>query len=167
MQLFLVYLGGTAPGANIELHDVRFVAAQQLEQAYPQLRQQWFGTAKGLHIDSYMQVKHIDGYAVSLHDTPQQNSLKLYFVNYGGYYPDKIAEQHDFMLCVASSLPEAKAIAKQRLLTTADSPHKDDLLALDDCFAVEQLQGLYVHLDASGQSQPMHPDWSGYNIIGH
>ena len=167
MQLFLVYLGGTAPGANIELHDVSFVAVQQLEQAYPQLRQQWFGTAKGLHIDSYMQVKHIDGYAVSLHDTPQQSDLKLYFVNYGGYYPDKIAEQHDFMLCVASSLPEAKAKAKQLLLTTADSPHKDDLLALDDCFAVEQLQGLYVHLDASGQSQPMHPDWSGYNIIGH
>mgnify|MGYP006163572549 CR=1 FL=1 len=38
MQLFLVYLGGTAPGANIELHDVRFVAAPQIEQAYPQLR---------------------------------------------------------------------------------------------------------------------------------
>ena len=167
MQLFLVYLGGTAPGANIELHDIRFVAAPKIEQAYSLLRQQWFGTVKGLHIDSYMQVKHIDGYAVSLRETPQQNSLKLYFVNYGGYYPDKIAEQHDFMLCVASSMPEAKAIAKQRLLTTADSPHKDDLLAFDDCFAVEQLQGLYVHLDASGQSQPMHPDWSGYNIIGH
>ena len=114
-----------------------------------------------------MQINHIDGYSVSLHNEPQQSSNKLYFVNFGGYYPDKIAEQHDFMLCVASSLPEAKAKAKQRLLTTADSPHKDDLLALDDCFAVEQLQGLYVHLDASGQSQPMHPDWSGYNIIGH
>ncbi|GAB2906513.1 DUF1543 domain-containing protein [Rheinheimera gaetbuli] len=167
MQLFLVYLGGTAPGANIELHDVRFVAAQQIQDAYAQLCQQWFGTVKGLHIDSYMQVKHIDGYAVSLRETPAQSELKLYFVNFGGYYADKIAEQHDFMLCVASSHSEAKAKAKQLLLPEADSRHKDDLLELDDCFAVEQLQGLYVHLTESGQSQRLVPDWSGYNIIGH
>ncbi len=167
MQLFLVYLGGKAPGANIELHDVRFVAARRIEDTYPQLCQQWFGTIQGLHIDSYMQVKHIDGYAVSLHDAPQDSSLKLYFVNFGGYYPDKIAEQHDFMLCVASSVAEAKTKAKQLLLPDADSRHKDDLLELDDCFAIEQLQGLYLHLSASGQSQSMRPDWSGYNIIGH
>lgn len=167
MQLFLVYLGGTAPGANIELHDVRFVAGLQLEDTYAQLCQQWIGTVKGLHIDSYMQVKHIDGYAVSLQDTPAQSDLKLYFVNFGGYYADKIAEQHDFMLCVAGSQQEAKQKAKQQLLPAADSRHKDDLLELDDCFAVTQLQGLYVHLTPSGQSQAMQPDWSGYNIIGH
>ncbi len=166
MQLFLVYLGGSAPGANIELHDVRFIAARQIEDSYSRLCEQWFGTVAGLHIDSYMQVQHIDGYQVSLHSTPQQTELKLYFVNFGGYYRHKIAEQHDFMLCVAASVQEAKTRAKQHLLTDADSQHKDDLLELDDCFAVEQLQGLYVHLTASGQSQSMHPDWSGYNVIG-
>lgn len=167
MKLFLVYLGGVAPGANIELHDIRFVAAERLEDSYSQLCQQWFGTVKGLHIDSYMQVQHVDGYAVSLQSTPAASELKLYFVNFGGYYPDKIAEQHDFMLCVARSASEAKAKAKRQLLTDADSQHKDDLLELDNCFAIEQLQGLYVHLTASGQSQPMRPDWSGYNVIGH
>lgn len=166
MQLFLVYIGGTAPGANIELHDVRFVAAAQVSDTYPLLCQQWFGTVKGLHIDSYMQVQHIDGYSVSLQTQPQQSELKLFFVNFGGYYPDKIAEQHDFLLCVASSAAEAKTTARQRLLTDADSQHKDDLLELDDCFAVEQLQGLYIHLTPSGQSQPMRPDWSGYQVIG-
>lgn len=166
MQLFLVYIGGTAPGANIELHDVRFVAAQRIEDTHSLLCQQWFGTVKGLHIDSYMQINHIDGYSVSLHSEPQSGSNKLYFVNFGGYYPDNIAEQHDFMLCVATSAAEAKAKAKKQLLTDADSQHKDDLLQLDDCFALEQLQGLYIHLHASGQSQPMRPDWSGYQIIG-
>lgn len=166
MQLFLVYIGGTATGANIELHDVRFVAAQRIEDTYSLLCQQWFGTVKGLHIDSYMQINHIDGYSVSLHSEPQQSSNKLYFVNFGGYYPDKIAEQHDFMLCVATSAAEAKAKAKQQLLTDADSQHKDDLLQLDDCFALVQLQGLHIHLHSSGQSQPMRPDWSGYQIIG-
>ncbi|HEY9042949.1 MAG TPA: DUF1543 domain-containing protein [Rheinheimera sp.] len=166
MQLFLVYIGGTAPGANIELHDVRFVAAEKIEDTYPLLCQQWFGTVKGLHVDSYMQVQHIDGYSVSLHSTPQHSEQKLFFVNFGGYYPDKIAEQHEFMLCVAANAADAKAKAKQSLLTDADSQHKDDLLELDDCFALEQLQGLYIHLTPSGQSQPMRPDWSGYQVIG-
>ncbi|MDP5141922.1 DUF1543 domain-containing protein [Rheinheimera baltica] len=166
MQLYLVYIGGTAPGANIELHDIRFVAADNIEATYPLLREQWFGTKKGLHIDSYMQIQHIDGFQVSLHTAPQQAEHKLFFVNFGGYYPDKIAEQHDFMLCVASNVAQAKAKAKRLLLTDADSPHKDDLLELDDCFALEQLQGQYIHLTPSGQSQPMRPDWSGYNVIG-
>ena len=166
MKLFLVYLGGVAPGAHIVLHDVRFVAAVQIADTYPLLCKQWFGTVKGLHLDSYMQVRHIDGFAITLHDTPAQQDEKLFFVNFGGYYPDKIAEQHDFMLCVACSAQEAKAKAKKTLLTDADSQHKDDLLQLDDCFAIEQLQGLHIHLTPSGQSQPMRPDWSGYNIIG-
>lgn len=166
MQLFLIYIGGTAPGANIELHDVRFVAAERIEETYSLLCQQWFGSVSGLHIDSYMQINHIDGYSVSLHNEPQPSSNKLYFVNFGGYYPDKIAEQHDFMLCVATSAAHAKAKAKQQLLTDACSRHKDDLLELDDCFALEQLQGLYIHLQPGGHSQPMRPDWSGYKIIG-
>jgi hypothetical protein len=165
MQLFLVYIGGSAPGANIELHDVRFVAGQQISDTYALLRQHWFGTKKGLHLDSYMQIRHIDGFQVSLQTQPQQSEHKLYFVNFGGYYPDKIAEQHDFMLCVAASETEAKHKAKRSLLTDADSQHKDDLLQLDDCFAVDQLQGWYVHLTPSGQSQAMRPDWSGYEII--
>lgn len=166
MQLFLVYLGGTAPGANIELHDVRFVIGNDISDTYPILCQQWFGTQKGLHIDSYMQVQHIDGYHISLHQTPQQAVQKLFFVNLGGYYPQKIAEQHDFILCVANSADEAKNKAKQQLLKLADSLHKDDLLQLDDCFAVSQLQGWHIHLTPSGQSQPMQPDWSGYRVIG-
>ena len=165
MKLFLVYLGGTAPGANIELHDIRFVAGACIEDTYTQLREQWFGTKAGLHIDSYMQVSDIDGYAVSIQNSAPEQAQKLFFINYGGYYPAKIAEQHDFMLCVASSAQEAKTKAKQVLLTDADSQHKDDLFELDDCFAVEQLNGLDVHLTPSGKSQPMRPCWSGYNVI--
>ena len=166
MKLFLVYLGGKAPGANIELHDVRFVVAENIADTHETLRSQWFGTVKGLHIDSYMQVNDIDGYAVSLTTEKPQTSQKLYFVNLGGYYPEQIAEQHEFLLCVATSEHDAKQKAKQQLLANADSKHKDDLLELDECFAIEQLQGWHIQLTASGKAQPMHPDWSGYNVIG-
>ncbi|AHH47228.1 hypothetical protein X557_08060 [Francisella tularensis subsp. holarctica PHIT-FT049] len=33
-QLFIVYLGGSAPKANIELHDVQFVIADNIEGTY-------------------------------------------------------------------------------------------------------------------------------------
>jgi len=166
MQLFLVYLGGTALGANIELHDVRFVVGKRIEDTYPQLRQQWFGTQKGLHLDSYLAVHNIDGYQIRLSTAPVQQQVKLFFVNFGGYYPGKIAEQHDFMLCVAGSAAEAKTRAKAQLLTDADSPHKDDLLQLDDCLQLEQASGYYIELVPGGQAQALRPDWSGYEVIG-
>ena len=34
-KLFAVYLGGRAPKANIELHDVVFVVGESIEQTYP------------------------------------------------------------------------------------------------------------------------------------
>lgn len=166
MKLFLVYLGGAFAQANIELHDVRFVVGDTIEDTYPQLRQQWFGDLSGLHIDSYMQVSAIDGFTISLHTQPQQRTDKLFFVNFGGYYPDNIAEQHDFMLCVADSLADAKQRGRSLLLTDAASQHKDNLMELDNCFELAQIGSYYIHLEPGGNSQPMRPDWSGYNVIG-
>lgn len=166
MKLFMVYLGGTAPGANIELHDIRFVVGETIASTYPQLRQQWFGDSKGLHLDSYLQLHDIDGYKIRLAQTPSTATHQLFFVNFGGYYPGKVAEQHEFMLCVASSAAEAKARAKAILLTDADSQHKDDLLQLDDCLKLDAINGYYIHLDSGGTHQLLKPDWSGYNVIG-
>ena len=69
-SLFLVVLGGRAPGCHIELHDVRFVAAATIEAALPELRRQWFGMREGLDLVSYMAVRAVDGYAVSLGREP-------------------------------------------------------------------------------------------------
>ncbi|MCF4010230.1 DUF1543 domain-containing protein [Rheinheimera sp. UJ63] len=166
MKLFMVYLGGTAPGANIEVHDIRFVVGDSIKDTYPQLRQQWFGEAKGLHLDSYLEVHDIDGYHITLVAEPVQQAQKLYFVNFGGYYPAQMAEQHEFMLCVASSAAEAKKRAKAALLIKAQSPHKDDLLELDDLIQLDQLQGYYIELQPSGANQAQQPDWFGYEVIG-
>lgn len=166
MKLFMVYLGGTAPGANIELHDVRFVVGETIADTYEQLRAQWFGEVKGLHLDSYLELTAIDGYQLKLvADKPEQQQ-QLYFVNFGGYYPGKMAEQHEFMLCVASSAAEAKARAKKLLLTDADSQHKDDLLELDNCLPLDSVNGYYIALQPGGGNQPQVPDWSGYEVIG-
>ena len=64
--LYLVVLGGRAKKANIELHDVRWVVGSKIEDTYYTLRKDWFGSPKGLHIDSYKKIRYIDCYKINL-----------------------------------------------------------------------------------------------------
>jgi hypothetical protein len=66
----------------------------------------------------------------------------------------------------------AKASAKRQWLRGALQQHKDDLCAVDDCLAIEQLALLdggrwHVQLTPhpEGSSQPQVPDWFGYRRI--
>lgn len=169
-KLFLTYIGGTAPGANIELHDVRFVVGERMEQTYPAIRAGWFGTQKGLHLDSYVQLHHVDGYRIELsQEAPQDSAKKLFFVNFGGYFDGKLAEFHDFTLVVADSAQAAKALAKaqvlKRGLAGAEQVHKDDLIAVDDCLCVDLIDNHHIHLHYDGQQQALVPDWKGYQPL--
>jgi len=173
-QLFMVYLGGSATGASIELHDIQFVVGDTIEDTFPQLRQRWFGNKKGLHLDSYLALHSIDGYALQLVSASTKPSRKrLYFVNFGGYIPQHMAEQHYFTLVVADSPEHAKQRARSQLASTrfgalADV-HKDDLLQVDDCLALDLIDGYSVQLQplTTGQeSQLLQPDWFGYRVIG-
>ena len=64
--LYLVVLGGRVEKANIEVHDVRWVVGSKIEDTYDTLRNSWFGSPNGLHIDSYKKIKYIDGYKINL-----------------------------------------------------------------------------------------------------
>ena len=118
--LFLVVIGGRAPNANIELHDVRWVIGKKIEDTFETLRNDWFGSIDGLHIDSYKKIKSIDGYKINLINIEdcntgrnslkkdKKNKKKLWFVNLGGYQSESMQERHEFGLVVASSSLEAK-----------------------------------------------------------
>tara|TARA_Y100001970_G_C13662664_1_gene569105 strand:- start:87 stop:323 length:237 start_codon:yes stop_codon:yes gene_type:complete len=64
--LYLVVLGGRSPKANIELHDVRWVIGSKIQDTFDQLRNDWFGSNNGLHIDSYKKIDSIDGYKINI-----------------------------------------------------------------------------------------------------
>lgn len=169
-KLFLTYIGGTAPGANIELHDVRFVVGDTIEQTYPAIRSGWFGTQKGLHLDSYVHLHHVDGYRIELAQTPQKNSnQRLFFVNFGGYFEGKLAEFHDFTVVVAESAAAAKKLAKTQVMVSglkgAEQLHKDDLIVVDDCLCLDLIDNYYIHLHHDGQQQALIPDWKGYQPL--
>ena len=186
-SLFLVVLGGRVPAAHIEQHDVRFVVGTTIEDTLPELRRQWFGARRGLHLDSWMAVRFVDGFRVELRPEPSMAPERLWFVNMGGYDPAQLAELHAFGLFVATSAQAAKAAARRRLLPDALERHKDDLhevalagddqaepdaaLAVQDCLQLGLEAGagaqecLNIHLIADGSQQPQRPDWYGYRPI--
>ena len=126
--LFLVVVGGRSPKANIELHDVRWVIGSKIEDTFDQLRNDWFGSDNGFHIDSYKKIVSIDGYKINLRNKDNREAKntifqkekitnkKLWFVNIGGYDPSSMQEKHEFGLVVASSFSEAKNKAKSKWL---------------------------------------------------
>ena len=176
MNLFLVVLGGRIKGCHVELHDVRWVVGDSLEATIPELKRQWFGTRRGLHIDSYRQIRWADGHRVSISTatpTPAEAELKLWFVNLGAYDSSSMAEQHQFGLVVARSPQAAKAKAKRLWLKGLEQVHKDDLHELTDSPAIDDLLPIdgngawHVVLtpDPAEPPSPDAPDWYGYWVI--
>ena len=183
--LFLVVVGGRSPKANIELHDVRWVIGSKIEDTFDQLRNDWFGSDNGLHIDSYKKIDSIDGYKINLinkESREPQNKIskkgrisnkKLWFVNIGGYDPNSMQEKHEFGLIVAISASEAKNKAKQKWLIEYKQKHKDDIsnvkkfTDVDDCEVIKNIKNWEIELipDSDYVEDKYIPDWYGYMRI--
>ncbi|MFJ5298640.1 DUF1543 domain-containing protein [Pseudomonas sp. NPDC088368] len=146
-MLFVVMLGGKHPRAKIEVHDVVFVVADSLEQAYPQLRDGWFGSPKGVHIDSWMAVNGVENSRVEFSSlAPSPDSPRLYFINLGGYESQTFGEAHHYLLVVAKDKREAMAKGKRQPLSHWTQAHTDTVLDVDDCLPIDEVSGRYVHL---------------------
>ena len=183
--LFLVVLGGRADKANVELHDVRWVVGSHIEDTFNDLRNNWFGSIDGLHIDSFKKIEYIDGYKINLKNFEKNNiknkqSLKqinpqknLWFVNIGGYDPSSMQEKHEFGLVVASSSLEAKNRAKSKWLRGCRKKHKDDIASLntliscDDCQLIKNIGRWEIELNFENNlvEETNYPDWYGYRRI--
>ena len=183
--LYLVVLGGRAKKANIELHDVRWVVGSKIEDTYDTLRKDWFGSPKGLHIDSYKKINYIDGFKVNLinleKNTIEKNKLVkknktkkyLWFVNIGGYNSNSMQEKHEFGLVVASNKLEARNIAKSKWLNGCKKKHKDDIASLemliscDDCESIKNIGNWEIELTPHNKfiEENNYPDWYGYQKI--
>lgn len=156
LSLFAVYLGGKAPRAHIEVHDVVFVVAASIEQTYQQLLDAWFGLPDNLHIDAWVRVDQVDGYQISLvTEKPEPQTQALYFVNLGAYRADVAGEIHNSTLMVDKSANAVKVRAKQSLITNADEIHTDDLFEVDDCLQLDQVGGYHLVLTPVEQTQSL------------
>ena len=157
----------------------------KIKGTFDQLRNDWFGSNNGFHIDSYKKIDSIDGYKINLRNKENNepknkifkkdkiHNKKLWFVNIGGYDPSSMQEKHEFGLIVASSPSEAKTKAKSKWLIDCKKRHKDDISALnkftdvDDCEVINNIKNWEIELipnDSYVEEKNM-PDWFGYMRI--
>jgi hypothetical protein len=156
MKLFAVYIGGIAPGANIELHDMRFCAGETIEDCYDDLRAQWWGAPESLHLDCWGALESADGYDIALKPEPYAGENRLWFVNLGGYTQSEFTELHKNVFVVALNESKAKVRALKTILDW-ESHHRDYLYEVEQILCLNdaaQVKGLHIHLLPSGNPKP-------------
>lgn len=177
LSLFIVVLGGRSVKSNIEIHDVRWVLGQSIEDTFPELRKQWIGKTNGLHIDSYKRIKYVDGYKIEISKSNRDNSINtetedesLWFINLGGYDPKKMYEEHEFTLVVAKKAIDAKKKAKTNWVSNLKKKHNDDFSdinnfsQIDDIHSIKKINNWEIKLisDPENRSDKLTPDWYGF-----
>ena len=180
LSLFIVVLGGRSKKSNVELHDVRWVVGESIEDTFGELRRQWFGQEEGLHIDSYKCIKYIDGYKIIISKASKDKSVNIYsedkylwFINLGGYDENSMNEHHKFTLVVANNAREAKRKAKSIWQLDLKKKHNDDcseirnIKQIDNLHSIKKIKGWEIKLvpDQKQRSEKLVPDWYGYMRI--
>ena len=180
LSLFIVVLGGRSLQSNIEIHDVRWVIGESLEDTFPELRKQWLGKLNGLHIDSYKRIEYVDGYKIAISKSNKKNLIDqdkedkcLWFINLGGYDPNKMYEEHEFTLVVAKKAIDAKRKAKRNWNSNLKNKHNDDYSVInsfeqvDDIHSIKKIKNWEIKLiyDPEARSESLIPDWCGYRRI--
>jgi hypothetical protein len=161
-KLFMFYLGGEAPGANIEVHDVQFAVAETPEEEFPELVKRWWSVPSSIHVDSYAQVNWADGYDVTVADTRAEQQQRLYFINMGGMMPGAMQESHEFGLFVAATPAEAKKRALKTMMHGVPHQHRDNFYDVDDCVVLDEVQSHHIHLTVNPGGGPLEPGYQGF-----
>ncbi|PWK14679.1 uncharacterized protein DUF1543 [Psychrobacter immobilis] len=154
--LFMVQLGGRPKGRLIEQHDIFFGVANQVSELVDDINHHWPEVNNKWHIDSYRAITKVGNHTVksieSNNQTANDNGLKLFFINLGGYQQGSFEEFHHKLLIVAATQAEAIKQAKQSTFykeftfKDKDSPfnaasHIDDKFQvdIDDIYDVNDL----------------------------
>ena len=116
-KLYMVQLGGRPKGRLIEQHDIFFGVANQVRELVDDINHHWPEVKNKWHIDSYRAITKVGNYTVKLiesdNQTANDNGLKLFFINLGGYQRGSFEEFHHKLLIVAATQAEAIKQAKQ------------------------------------------------------
>ena len=114
-KLFMLLIGATPPGRNIEQHDVFFGIGDSLKDLVPDVISFWPGDNK-LHFDAWREVINVNGYKVEIVSAKENKHIspyKLFFINLGGYKQNEFEEFHYKMVIAAADKAEAINISKK------------------------------------------------------
>lgn len=131
-MFYVVLLGGEHPRAKLELHDVVFLFADRIEDAYDRLRAAWFAAPGKVHIDGWMELDGLDGYRIESADAPAApGEPRLYCAQLGGYTESVFGEAHPLHLVIAPDAATAKRQTRQASAGTLLALHTDALIDVD------------------------------------
>jgi hypothetical protein len=138
-KLFMVLLGATPEGRNVEQHDIFFGIANSMQDLVPEMIAFWPEAKNKIHVDAYRIINKVGNFKVEVVAKDQEINDQLqhlFFLNLGGYRKDEFEELHYKMLVVATE----KAIAIKEAKETAfykDSEFKGASSHIDDKFGVD------------------------------
>jgi hypothetical protein len=138
-KLFMILLGATPKGRNIEQHDIFFGIGTSIKALLPEMTAFWPEAKDKIHVDAYRIVNKVGNYKVEV--VPKEAAVNeditsLFFLNLGGYKQGEFEELHYKMLVVANE----KAIAIKEAKETAFYKHtgfKGATSHIDDKFGVD------------------------------
>lgn len=142
----MLLLGCKPPGRHTEQHDIFFGIGNSLRELVVDILAFWPEANGRIHIDAYREVRMVDGHAISV--VPKntagvgEDSLKLFFVNLGGYKENDFEEYHYKLLVVAPNMAGAIQSAKEQAFWKHSlSAHVDDKYGIDvdDIYEVEDI----------------------------
>ena len=125
-KLWVVLVGGYPDKAHTEVHDIRFVVGETIEDTFGALKEQWWGGTDRLHLDAWGALEWADGHRIVVSDERPEGAVdaSLWFCHLGGYRDGFFGELHSEVFVVAAD----KGEAKRKALAMApqwDSPHRD------------------------------------------
>lgn len=138
-QLFMILLGATPKGRNIEQHDIFFGIGNSVKELVPEMLAFWPEASGKIHVDAYRIVNKVGNYKVEVIPKDEENKTEirsLFFMNLGGYKKDEFEELHYKMLVVS----DQKALAIKEAKETAFYKHvgfKGATSHIDDKFGVD------------------------------
>src|ERR1700761_7445719 len=150
LKLFMLLLGCKPPGRHTEQHDIFFGIAHNLNELAPVMKAFWPGPER-IHVDAWREVKEVDGFEIKIIELTGENrpaglQKKLFFINLGGYLPNRFEEQHYIVLTVKNDKAEAFKTAKQTLFYKQNgfpgaTSHIDDKYGVDvdDLYQIEEM----------------------------
>ncbi len=139
-KLFMILLGATPKGRNIEQHDIFFGIGVSIKDLLPEMMAFWPEAKDKIHVDAYRIVNKVGNYKVEVVQKEASSNdddiTSLFFLNLGGYKQGEFEELHYKMLVVA----DQKALAIKEAKETAFYKHtgfKGATSHIDDKFGVD------------------------------
>lgn len=178
-KLYMLLLGSKAPQRNVEQHDYFFGIGRSLKELVPEIKAFWPEAGSSIHLDGWREVNKVGEYEIKVRLKGELENIpsakKLFFINLGGYLPNKLEEQHYVMLSVHNDISKAIREAKKTVfyksntLSGANS-HIDEKYGIDvdDIYKIEDLlnsndkEKFDIEIDTAPQELPEDEIHLGY-----